>query len=130
MRRLHPLAQMVLVGLVFLAALIALGGCGLSVRQQIQATDTVYTGLLAAGLSYAQQPLCPQPEPDVDCVKPETVRTMQNLDRLAQVALDRAQEEAGKPDTSDAILTPLATAATSSVAALRQYLHEQGVDVP
>lgn len=127
--RVQPAGWALILAVLVLTAFL-LSACGLSARQQIQATDTAYTGLLAAGLSYAQQPQCPQPEPDVDCVEPEAIRTMQKLDRIAQKALDRAQEEAGKPDTSDAVLAPLAVAAASSVAVLRQYLHEQGVDVP
>lgn len=125
----QPLGWMVIAAAMVLVGLFVFACAPLTVRQQIQATDTVYTGVLAAGLHLAQQPQCPQPEPDVDCVEPATVRTMQELDRLAQAALDKAQEEAGKPDSSDAVLKPLAVAAASSVAALRQYLHEQGVEI-
>jgi outer membrane lipopolysaccharide assembly protein LptE/RlpB len=125
----QPLGWVVIWAWIAILAIVFLTGCGLSVRQQIQTTDTVYTGLLTAGLRYAQQPQCPQPEPDVQCVEPESIRTMQALDRIAQAALDRAQEEASKPDTPDATLKPLAVAAASSVATLRQYLHEQGVDI-
>lgn len=117
-------------GVICALLLLFLAGCThLTVRQEIQAADTAYTGLLAAGLRYAQQPQCPQPEPDVDCVEPSAIRTMQEIDRMAQTALDQAQEQAAKPDTSEAVLKPLAVSASSAVAALRQYLHEQGIDV-
>lgn len=112
--------------LALLIAVAGLSACGLTPRQQIQAADAGYTGLLAVGVDYAQRPTCAPGSP-VICSKPDVVRTLQTIDRGAEVTLDNAQTLAADPSTPDSVLSPLALAASAALAALQAYATEQGL---